>query len=63
METWTSLFLVINKLKKRGEILYDNKRKMLILKWGKTHTNHMVKNVKQFIYQVNVLNTIREWIL
>ena len=56
METWTSLFLVINKLKKYGEILYDNKRKVLALKWGKTHTNHMVKNVKQFISKMNNTN-------
>ena len=56
IETRTSLFLVINKLKEFGRVLYDLKANKLLVRWKSRYSEHMVKNVKDFIGKMNDIN-------
>lgn len=52
----TALYLMVNKLKKHGEVSYDAQAKKLNLDWGPAHTSHMKDNAKYFISTMNKAN-------
>ncbi|MEO6903997.1 MAG: GMC oxidoreductase [Bacteroidia bacterium] len=56
MEAWTTLYLIINKLKKTGNFYFDPISKTVKLNWDKTHTDEMVKNSMKFIDKMNAIN-------
>ena len=56
MEVWAGLYLVINKLKKYGEITYDEAKDEIDLIWDKSHNQHMKETTKAFIKQMNKAN-------
>ena len=56
MNVATSLYLMVNKLKKFGEVSYDIKSEKLDLNWNKSHTAHMKDNAKYFLRSMNKAN-------
>ncbi len=56
MNVATSLYLMVNKLKKFGEVNYDLKEQKLNLNWDKSHTAHMKDNAKFFLRTMNKAN-------
>lgn len=52
----TSLYLMVNKLKKYGEVDYDLTEQKLALNWDKSHTAHMKDNAKYFLRTMNKAN-------
>lgn len=56
MEAWTTLYLIINKLKKTGNFYFDAASNTVKLNWDKTHTEEMVINAKKFIDKMNAAN-------
>lgn len=56
MNVATSLYLLVNKLKKFGEVGYDAKSQKLLLNWDASHTKHMEDNAKHFIQTMNRAN-------
>lgn len=56
MEAWTTLYLIINRLKKTGSFYFDSISKTVKLNWDKTHTDEMVKNTIKFIDKMNAIN-------
>ncbi len=56
MEAWTTLYLVINKLKKTGNFYFDKTSGTVKLNWDKTHTDEMVTNAMKFIDKMNAAN-------
>jgi cholesterol oxidase len=56
MEAWTTLYLVINKLKKMGNFYFDKTTNSVKLNWDKTHTDDMVTNALKFIDRMNAAN-------
>jgi cholesterol oxidase len=56
MEAWTTLYLIINKLKKTGNFYFDAASNTVKLNWDKTHTEDMVINAKKFIDKMNNAN-------
>lgn len=56
MNTATSLYLMINKLKKFGEVGYDTQTEKLLLHWDKSHTKHMKDNAKYMLKRLNKAN-------
>lgn len=56
MNVLTTLYLMVNKLKKFGSVGYDSKTKKLKLNWDKSHTQHMVDNAYYFINTMNRAN-------
>lgn len=56
LEAWTTLYLIINKLKKTGNFYFDATSNTVKLNWDKTHTDDMVINAKKFIDKMNSAN-------
>lgn len=56
MEAWTTLYLIINKLKKTGNFYFDTASNTVKLNWDKSHTDEMVINAKNFIEKMNNAN-------
>lgn len=56
MDVATTLYLMINKLKKFGTISYDNISQKLKVNWNESHTRHMTRNAKFFIKKMNRKN-------
>ena len=56
MNVATSLYLMVNKLKKFGEVTYDVKEQKLDLNWDQSHTAHMKDNAKYFLRTMNKAN-------
>lgn len=52
----TSLYLMVNKLKKYGEVNYDLATQKLQLNWDQSHTAHMKDNAKYFLRTMNKAN-------
>ncbi|KIA88787.1 GMC family oxidoreductase N-terminal domain-containing protein [Kaistella jeonii] len=52
----TSLYLMVNKLKKYGEVNYDSVTQKLQLNWDQSHTAHMKDNAKYFLRTMNKAN-------
>lgn len=56
MNVATSLYLMVNKLKKYGEVNYDPATQKLALDWNQSHTAHMKDNAKYFLRTMNKAN-------
>jgi cholesterol oxidase len=56
LETWTTLYLVINKLKKTGNFYFDKASNSVKLNWDQTHTDDMITNAMKFIDKMNAVN-------
>ncbi|QBO58491.1 GMC family oxidoreductase N-terminal domain-containing protein [Chryseobacterium salivictor] len=56
MNVATSLYLLVNKLKKFGEVTYDLTDQKLQLNWDESHTSHMKDNAKYFLRTMNNAN-------
>ena len=56
MNVATSLYLMVNKLKKYGEVNYDLENQKLQVNWDKSHTAHMKDNAKYFLRTMNKAN-------
>ena len=56
MNVATSLYLMVNKLKKFGEVSYNPKEQKLNLRWDQSHTAHMKDNAKYFLRKMNKTN-------
>ncbi|QDP86114.1 GMC family oxidoreductase [Chryseobacterium sp. SNU WT5] len=52
----TSLYLIVNKLKKYGSVSYNPKSQKLQLNWDQSHTLHMKDNAKYFLRKMNKAN-------
>ena len=56
MNVATSLYLMVNKLKKFGDVKYDQNSKKIQLNWDESHTAHMKDNAKYFLRKMNKAN-------
>ncbi|WP_019948422.1 FAD-dependent oxidoreductase [Hymenobacter aerophilus] len=56
MNVATSLYLMVNRLKKHGQVAYDAPRRGLRLDWDASHTAHMRANAKYFLKTMNKAN-------
>ncbi|WP_106917303.1 GMC family oxidoreductase N-terminal domain-containing protein [Chryseobacterium aurantiacum] len=56
MDVATALYLLINRVDKKGEIAYDKANQMLKLNWDKSHTVKMRENAKYFVRKMNKAN-------
>ena len=56
MEVWTTLYLIINRLKKTGNFYFDAATQSVKLNWDKSHTDEMVTNSMKFIDKMNKVN-------
>lgn len=56
MNVATSLYLMVNKLEKFGEVSFDQQSKQLQMNWNESHTAHMKKNAKFFLRKMNKAN-------
>ncbi len=56
MNVATSLYLMVNKLKKFGEVSFDSKSQNIQLNWDQSHTAHMKDNAKYFLRTMNKAN-------
>jgi len=56
MDVATALYLLINKVDKKGQVSYDKINKKLILDWDKTHTEKMKENADYFVKKMNDAN-------
>lgn len=56
MNTFTSLYLMINRLKDYGTVNWNNKEDKLDLYWTRKHTTSMKENAHYFIKKLNKAN-------
>src|SRR5699024_4550822 len=56
MEVATALYLIINRVDKKGTVSYDKMKDRLKLDWNSAHTAKMKKNAKYFIKKMNKAN-------
>lgn len=56
MDVATSLYLMVNKLKKYGDVSYNAQTSKLRLNWNESHTAHMKDNAKYFLRTMNKAN-------
>lgn len=56
MDVATGLYLLINRVDKKGQVSYDKVNKKLVLDWNKTHTEKMKENADYFIKKMNKAN-------
>lgn len=56
MNVATSLYLMVNKLEKFGELFYDENSEKLALTWNPSHTAHMKDNARYFLRKMNKAN-------
>lgn len=56
MNVATSLYLMVNKLKKYGELGFDAATDQIKLNWNPSHTAHMKDNAKYFLRKMNKAN-------
>lgn len=56
LEAWTTLYLVINRLKKTGNFYFDKTTNSVKLNWDATHTDEMISNAMKFIDKMNAVN-------
>lgn len=56
LEAWTTLYLIINRLKKTGNFYFDAATNSVKLNWDKSHTDEMVASSMKFIDKMNKIN-------
>lgn len=56
MDVATALYLLINRVDKKGEVTYDSAHKKLALNWDQSHTVTMKENANYFIKKMNKAN-------
>nr|WP_315031002.1 GMC family oxidoreductase N-terminal domain-containing protein [uncultured Chryseobacterium sp.] len=56
MDVATALYLLINRVDKKGEVTFDTTHKALKLNWNKAHTEKMRENAKYFVRKMNKAN-------
>ncbi|AZA79371.1 GMC family oxidoreductase [Chryseobacterium sp. G0186] len=56
MDVATALYLLINRVDKKGEVAYDKANQMLKLNWGENNTTKMRENAKYFVRKMNKAN-------
>ncbi|MDN3694720.1 GMC family oxidoreductase N-terminal domain-containing protein [Chryseobacterium tructae] len=56
MDVATALYLLINRVDKKGEVLYDTINQKMILNWDESNTVKMRENAKYFIRKMNNAN-------
>ena len=52
----TALYLLINRVDKKGSVTYDKKQSRLILDWNESHTLKMKANANYFVKKMNLAN-------
>lgn len=52
----TTLYLMINRLKKYGTVFYNKESEKIDIDWDKSHTEDMLANAKYFIKKMNRIN-------
>ncbi|MEC5395356.1 GMC oxidoreductase [Bergeyella sp. RCAD1439] len=52
--SYTALYLVVSKVEKLGQVLYDVKNDAIGLEWGTSHTLSMRANAKYFLSKMNL---------
>ena len=52
----TALYLLINRVDKKGSVTYDKKQSRLILDWNESHTLKMKANANYFVKKMNRAN-------
>lgn len=56
METYTALYLIINRVPVKGSFSYNSVEDKLELDWGDANNAHMVENAENFIQEMNDVN-------
>lgn len=56
MDVATALYLLINRVDKKGEVSYDAVQQTLKLDWNESNTIHMKENAKYFVRKMNQAN-------
>lgn len=56
MDVATALYLLINRVDKKGKVSYDSKTQQLVLDWDSTNTAKMRENADYFIKKMNKAN-------
>lgn len=56
MDVATALYLLINRVDKKGEVTYDTINRSLKLNWDESHTVKMKENAKYFVRKMNKAN-------
>lgn len=56
MDVATTLYLMINRVKKFGSVSYDTTSQKIKLNWNRSHTREMQKNASWFIKKMNRIN-------
>ncbi|REC48493.1 GMC family oxidoreductase N-terminal domain-containing protein [Chryseobacterium pennipullorum] len=56
MDVATALYLLINRVEKKGEVAFDKTRDILTLKWDESNTVKMRENAKYFVRKMNTAN-------
>jgi cholesterol oxidase len=56
MDVATALYLLINRVDKKGKVSYDSKTQQLVLDWDSTNTEKMRENADYFIKKMNKVN-------
>lgn len=56
MDALTTLYLIINRVPKKGNVSYDIQKDRLQLDWNKSHTEHMMENAQYFLDKMNRVN-------
>ncbi|WP_068939809.1 GMC family oxidoreductase N-terminal domain-containing protein [Chryseobacterium timonianum] len=56
MDVATALYLLINRVDKKGEVGYDKTTQKIRLNWDESHTSKMRENAKFFIRKMNKAN-------
>ncbi|HCM33934.1 GMC family oxidoreductase N-terminal domain-containing protein [Chryseobacterium sp.] len=56
MDVATALYLLINRVDKKGEVAYDKANQMLKLNWDESNTVNMRENAKYFVIKMNKAN-------
>ncbi|TLX26093.1 GMC family oxidoreductase N-terminal domain-containing protein [Chryseobacterium indologenes] len=56
MDVATALYLLINRVDKKGEVTFDKAKQALQLDWNQNHTVKMRENAKYFVRKMNKAN-------
>lgn len=56
MDVATALYLLINKVDKKGEVIYDTINQKIVLNWNESNTAKMRENAKYFVRKMNQAN-------
>ncbi|NIF07180.1 GMC family oxidoreductase [Chryseobacterium sp. Tr-659] len=56
MDVATALYLLINRVDKKGEVIYNKTNRSLTLHWDNSHTAKMKENAQYFVRKMNKAN-------